>query len=214
MAAVSFFRRSGIVEQIHPDMSTRRWRSRLTFFRQWLKNPRGMASIVPSSRQLANLMVAATPVSASHIVELGAGTGAITEALLRRGAPSQQVLAIEMNPVLHQVLSRRFPELHLANGDARDLAALVAGNDTFACGKVDAVLSSLGLLTMPKNVQRDIVLAAFDVLHPAGVFVQYTYGLVSPLGKEMRTRLGLRCVSAGLAWRNLPPARVFVYTRD
>jgi phosphatidylethanolamine/phosphatidyl-N-methylethanolamine N-methyltransferase len=190
------------------------WMQSLTFFRQWLKNPRSMASIFPSGRQLGRLMVAALPASSRHVVELGAGTGAITDALIKHGIPPQQLLAVEMNPVLHDVLAKRFPQLHLAHGDARHLADLVAQSGIFVRNKVDAVFSSLGMLSMPKELQRDIVAAAFDVLHAGGVFIQYTYGLASPLDDEVRVKLGLRCASAGLAWRNLPPARVFVYTRD
>lgn len=186
---------------------------RLTFFRQWLKNPRGMASIAPSSRQLAELMASALPARASRIIELGAGTGAITEALIRHGASQRTLLAVEMNPVLHRLLARRFPQMHLAHGDARHLAKLVDDSGAFACGEADAVLSSLGLLAMPEDLQHDILSAALAVMRAGGVFVQYTYGLKSPLNEKVRQRLGLRCASAGLAWRNLPPARVFVYTK-
>jgi phosphatidylethanolamine/phosphatidyl-N-methylethanolamine N-methyltransferase len=194
------------------DMPLRaRW---LTFFRQWLKNPRSMASVAPSGRQLGELMVGALPMGADRIVELGAGTGAITNALVRHGIPPQKLLAVEMNQVLHELLARRFPQLHLVHGDARHLKDMVARSGVFACGEVDAVLSSLGLLAMPDELQHDMLAAAFDVLRAGGVFIQYTYGLTSPLNDGVRRKLGLRCVSAGLAWRNLPPARVFIYTRD
>lgn len=194
------------------DMPLRlRW---LTFFRQWLKNPRRMASVAPSGRQLGELMVGALPVGADRIVELGAGTGAITNALIMHGVSPQKLLAVEMNQVLHELLARRFPQLRLIHGDARHLKDLVARSDAFADGEVDAVLSSLGLLAMPSELQHDILAAAFDVLRAGGVFIQYTYGLTSPLDEDVRRKLGLHCVSAGLAWRNLPPARVFVYTRD
>ncbi|MFK2878777.1 class I SAM-dependent methyltransferase [Rhodanobacter hydrolyticus] len=185
----------------------------LTFFRQWLKHPRSMASVAPSGRQLGRLMATALPRGAHHIVELGAGTGAITQALVRHGVLPQQLLAVEMNPVLHDVLARRFPRMHLAHGDACHLPELVAKSGAFACGEVDGVLSSLGLLSMPKKLQRDILTAAFAVLRPGGVFVQYTYGLRSPLDEDVCRQMDLRCMSAGFAWCNLPPARVFVYGR-
>jgi phosphatidylethanolamine/phosphatidyl-N-methylethanolamine N-methyltransferase len=190
------------------------WMRSLTFFQQWLKSPRSMASAFPSGRQLGRLMVAALPPGSRYIVELGAGTGAITEALIRHGIPPQQLLAVEMNPVLHDLLAKRFPQLHLAHGDARHLAELISRSRAFTQAKVDAVFSSLGMLAMPKTLQHDIVAAAFDVLCVGGVFIQYTYGLTSPLDDRVREQLGLRCISAGLAWRNLPPARVFVYMRD
>lgn len=187
-----------------------RW---LTFLWQWLKSPRSMASVAPSGRQLGKLMVGALPEGASRVVELGAGTGAITYALVRHGISPARLLAVEMNSVLHEVLARRFPQLHPAHGDARHLCKLVTESGAFVCGEVDAVLSSLGLLSMPKELQRDIVTAAFDVLHENGVFIQYTYGRSSPLDDDVCRQLGLRSTSAGLAWRNLPPARVYVYRK-
>jgi phosphatidylethanolamine/phosphatidyl-N-methylethanolamine N-methyltransferase len=187
-----------------------RW---LTFLWQWLKSPRSMASVAPSGRQLGQLMADALPAGFHRIVELGAGTGAITDALVRHGISPTSLLAVEMNPILHEVLARRFPQLHLAHGDARHLRELVIESGAFVCGEVDAVLSSLGLLSMPKELQRDILAAAFDVLRADGVFIQYTYGRSSPLDEDVCRQLGLRSTQAGLAWRNLPPARVYVYRK-
>lgn len=185
----------------------------LTFLGQWLKHPRRMASVVPSGRQLAQLMVAALPHECREVIELGAGTGAITDALLRHGISPQALLAVEMNPVLHQLLQRRFPQAHIACGDACHLKLLAESSGVFSPGGVDVVCSSLGLLTMPTHLQHDIMAAAFSMLRPTGVFVQYTYGPHHPLDDEVRERLGLHCRRFGLAWRNLPPARVYVYSR-
>lgn len=186
----------------------------LTFLGQWLRHPRHMASVVPSGRQLAQLMVAALPRDCHQVIELGAGTGAITDALLRHGISPQALLAVEMNPVLHRLLQRRFPHAHVACGDACQLKSLAESCDAFGLDGVDVVCSSLGLLTMPKNMQHDIMTAAFSMLRPAGVFVQYTYGPHHPLDDEVRERMGLSCRRFGLAWRNLPPARVYVYSRQ
>jgi phospholipid N-methyltransferase len=67
---------------------------------------------------------------------------------------------------------------------------------------------------MPPALQHDIVSAAFAVLRPGGVFVQYTYGWRSPLDKQVQQQLGLRCTRVGMVWRNLPPAQVYTYVRD
>jgi len=187
---------------------------RLTFFRQWLRNPRSMASVAPSGQQLGGLMIAALPAGVRNIVELGAGTGAITEALVRSGFPPEQIFAVEMNLVLHEFLAYRFPTLHLVHADARHLAKLITSSETFACGEIDAVLSSLGLLSMPRELQYDILAAAFAVLGENGIFVQYTYGLAGPLDKQVQRQLKLSCTPIGWAWRNFPPARIFVYRKS
>lgn len=185
----------------------------LAFFQQWLKHPLSMASIAPSGQQLGELMVAAMPVGSFRVIELGAGTGAITAALLRHGITPKALLAIEMNPVLYRMFQKRFPEIPVICGDARHLEAMIASSENFADNQVDVVCSSLGFLTMPKDLQLEIMSAAFKALGDVGVFIQYTYGLANPLSDEVREGLGLHCRTAGLAWRNLPPARVYVYSR-
>lgn len=202
------------MNEITPEIPfAQRWKW-LAFFQQWLKHPLSMASITPSGRQLAQLMIAAMPESACHVVELGAGTGAITDALLQHGIAQQALLAVEMNPVLYRLLQKRFPATPIVCGDARHLESMVKSSEAFTDNKVDVVCSSLGLLTMPKDLQLDIIDAAFKVLRDDGVFIQYTYGPGNPLADEVRERLGLNCRTAGLAWRNLPPARVYVYCRN
>ncbi len=187
-----------------------RW---MTFIQQWWKNPLAMSSVAPSGRQLASLMVDALPAGARRVVELGAGTGAITRALVDRPAGADHLLVVEMNPVLHEILLQEFPCVRVACGDARQLDELLLQHGAFEPGHGDAVVSSLGLLPMPVSVQRTIMAAAFEAMHPEGVFVQYTYGLAPPVAPEVAEDLGLRCERLGTAWLNLPPARVFVYRR-
>lgn len=188
--------------------------SRRTFFRQWLRHPLSMSSITPSGRQLSAMMAAAVPADVQRVIELGAGTGVITHALIKHGVKPEQLLVVEMNEVLHDLLRHTFPRAHVVWGDARSLQPLIAGAGTFGDQPVGAVVSSLGLLTMPVDVQHDILAAAFSVLRPGGVFVQYTYGPASPVAAEVCTGLGLHWRRHGLAWRNLPPAQVYIYSHD
>ena len=183
------------------------------FFRQWLKHPILMASVVPSGQQLARLMVDAIPCGAMRVVELGAGTGAITHALLHGGVDAKNLLVVELNTELHAMLKRRFPRAHVVCGDARHVSQLVTLTRGMASGSVGAVVSSLGMLAIPPSTQRDILTGVLAVLAPSGVLVQYTYGLSSPIDEGVARELGLVVHSAGWAWRNLPPARVFVYSR-
>ncbi|HZX69518.1 MAG TPA: phospholipid methyltransferase [Rhodanobacter sp.] len=148
------------------------------------------------------------------MIELGAGTGVITRALIKHGIRPERLLVVEMNDVLHGVLREAFPRAHVVCGDARALRTLTHRAGAFGTHPVGAVVSSLGLLAMPASVQHDILAAAFEVLGPAGVFVQYTYGPSGPVAPEVCAALGLRARSQGWAWRNLPPARVYVYSRE
>jgi phospholipid N-methyltransferase len=184
-----------------------------TFFRQWLKNPRAMASLSPSSRHLAREMVAQLPRDARRVIELGAGTGVFTRAMLERGIAPQDLLLVELNPELCQYLGRHFPGSHVVHGDARDLAGIVANAGFADANGVDAVVSGLGFLAMPRALQKSILEAVFSVLGPDRPLIQFTYGPVSPLPRALLGELGLKVRRAGIAWINVPPAAVYVYTR-
>jgi phospholipid N-methyltransferase len=184
-----------------------------TFFRQWLRNPRAMAALSPSSRQLAKLMIDQLPDGARHIVELGGGTGVITQALLEHGIEPARLLVVELNEELHQLLRQRFPEVRVVCGDAQELKSIVV-DGSFADGdSVDAVVSGLGMLSMSRTTQRAILSGVFAVLGERGRFIQFTYGPASPLSRELLSELGLQGQRVGVAWLNVPPATVYVYTR-
>lgn len=185
-----------------------------TFFRQWLRNPRAMAALSPSSRQLAKLMIEQLPAGARHIVELGGGTGVFTQALLEHGIVPAELLVVELNEELHQLLMRRFPAVNVVCGDAQELAAIVRDSGfTDGASGVDAVVSGLGMLSIPRATQRAIVTGVFDVLRDGGCFIQFTYGPASPVSRELLNELGLKVKRAGVAWLNVPPATVYVYRR-
>lgn len=185
-----------------------------TFLGQWLRDPVRTASVTPSGRQLAHLMVAALPPGARRIIEIGAGTGVFTRALLEAGIPRENLLVVEINPRLAEFLHRRFAGVRVVCADARQLESLLVSPDPAAgAGGVDAVVSGLGLLSMRAEARCAIVRAAFAVLAPGGRFVQFTYGPKSPVRRGERAALGLAVWRSGFALRNLPPATVYVYRR-
>ncbi len=186
-----------------------KWR----FFRQWLRHPRATAAVSPSGPQLVRAMIAEVPLPAQRVIELGVGTGVMTHAILARGIAPENLLAIELNPELYRYLCETFPKVKVLCADARQLKA-----ESQACGyadggPADAVVSSLGLLSMPRDLQRDILKASFDCLQPDGCFIQFTYGPVCPVSREVLDELGLFALRGGTVLRNVPPATVFVLRR-
>jgi phosphatidylethanolamine/phosphatidyl-N-methylethanolamine N-methyltransferase len=184
-----------------------------TFFRQWLKNPMRVASITPSGQQLARMMMAELPPNARRVIELGGGTGVFTSALLKHGIAADGLMVLELNDELYVHLQRRFPDARVVQGDARELVRIAAINGYAERGLADAVVSGLGMLSMPKQLQLDIMTAALACLQPQGRFVQFTYGPANPIAQEVLEVLDLDTRRSTTAWRNLPPATVYVYTR-
>ena len=182
-----------------------------TFFWQWLKNPLRTAAVAPSSAELAAAMVAELPDGVRRVIELGGGTGAITVALLDAGIHADDLLVLELNEELHAHLHLSFPKVVVVLGDARSLPALA--KDYLAAGPADAIVSGLGLLSMPPPLQRDILEAAFECLRPGGVLVQFTYGPAAPVADVVAREMGLTVRRGDFVLRNMPPATVYVYAR-
>jgi phospholipid N-methyltransferase len=158
-------------------------------------------------------MAMALPAHARRVVELGAGTGAITRELLRYGVRPECLLVVELNPELHDHLHRSFPASTVVCGDARQLPDLLAGTKTFADGYADAVVSSLGFLSMPPSLVEQILVATFACLPPLGVLVQFTYGPKCPVSANTLKRLNLKAKRVDFTLMNLPPASVYVFRR-
>lgn len=187
--------------------------TRWAFFRQWLKNPLAVAAVSPSSPQLARQMIAALPPGSARLIELGGGTGAITAELLRHGIAPSELMVLELNEAMHQTLRQRFPDIRLQLANASEVHRIASASGFLDGGPADAVVSGLGLLSMPRPLQREIVAEAFACLRPDGRFVQFTYGPASPVAREVLDELDLRGRRASFTWWNVPPATVYVYER-
>lgn len=185
-----------------------------TFFREWLARPLSTAAFSPSSRYLNWQMVCAIPRGTRRVIELGAGTGALTRTLIEHGIAAEDLLAIELSPRLHRFLSQRFPGLTVVRGDARDLRGMPEAVAFAANRSVQAVVSGLGFLSMGREAQYSILSGAFALMPENGVFVQYTYGPTPPVAAEVIRQLGLRAQRRGFTLWNLPPASVYVFTRE
>lgn len=185
-----------------------------TFFRQWLKNPRATAALSPSGRQLARQMVAQLPSGAQRVIELGGGTGVFTRAMLDHGIAPQELLVLELNGELAQFLRGRFGSVRVINGDACDLHAIAEAAGFLEGNGVDAVISGLGFLAMPRSLQQKILQAVFSVLPAERPLIQFTYGPSSPLPRDLLESMDIGVRRASVAWLNVPPATVYVYRRS
>ena len=181
------------------------------FLKTLFESPRLTGAVTPSGRRLAQAMARAIgPASDGLIIELGPGTGPVTKALLESGVAPADLLLVEYDDAFCGLLAERFGGVRVVQGDAYALKQTLAGH---LQRPVRAVLSSLPLL----NQKRDVRLALFDdcfsLMRLDGVFVQFTYGLTSPIpAGEWTSRISAR--ASAPIWRNLPPARVWTYRID
>lgn len=176
----------------------------LLFLRVWARSPLATAAQAPSGAALASEMAAAVePQRPGLILELGAGTGAFTRALLARGVAEERLVLVEPEPRFAALLRGRYPRARIIQTDARRVPALLAKEGE----RLAATISGLPLLQWPAPERLRLVLRCLH-LSGGGGFVQFTYMPGSPVPFAGR---GLRARVTRTIWRNLWPARVWTY---
>ena len=184
-------------------------RERRLFFKRWLRHPGQLGTLAPISLRLAQraAMCIQNP-DTLKIVEIGAGSGRLTRALLKHGVAPSCLKVVELDPELVSFTRQTLPHLDVIQGDARNLGALLP-NDWI--GNVDLVFSTIPFMCLEENTRDDIVNAALDVLHPTGSLLHLTYHPKSPL--HYWSKEDLEQTKLLSLWANLPPAFVWRYTR-
>ena len=195
------------------------------FLEEALANYPSVASVAPSSRHLARAM--AEPLrhmKAGVVVELGAGTGVITRALLDLLPEDATLIAFEINKKFYRYLRKNFhdPRLLLINASAETLGSHLA---KLGHKRVDAVVSSLSFSLMTEKQRHAILRSLLACIDDKSVFLQYHYlpaRLVNALpqrGKNGRLNVPrllhqhFCSVESRIVWRNLPPAFVYACER-
>lgn len=146
------------------------------------------------------------PVEDGLVVELGAGTGVVTEALLARGVPLDRFVAVERSTALAELLRVRFPELRVICGDAANLRRLLRGHRPKGGRGPVQIVSSLPLRSIPAPKVREILGEIAALLEHGGRWIQYTYALSPRQPPD-----GFARRESVVVWKNVPPARVDVF---
>ena len=180
------------------------------FLQEWFANPQRTGSLAPSSPQLAAAMAHWLPSNPeSYVLELGPGTGAVTEMLIKRGLREDRLVAIERNPKMARLLREKFPRAQIINGDAWHLDHLLRSRRE-PIESVGAVISSLPLLNFPHAEAEALTQKIRAVLEPHGNWVQYSYHLGK---KQVRGASSFQLRASKIVWLNFPPARVSVFQK-
>lgn len=182
----------------------------LAFFRTVVTHPRRTGALMPSGRPLARLITREIDAATAPVIELGAGTGAFTRAILDRGVPPEELTAVEADHRLAGLLRQRLPDIDV---DARDVMVVLRELDAVGA-RFGAVVSGLPLLNLPVARRESLFQAIRAVLRPDGALYQFTYGTRPPVGTAQAHRLGFAVKRVGTVLLNLPPATVYRYRPD
>ena len=183
-------------------------RDETRFIRNWLEKPLVTGAIAPSSPALSRMMARyVDPGVDGPVIELGPGTGPVTEALIEHGVPENRLVLVEFSADFAAMLRQRFPAATVVQGDAYAMAETLSGIMT---SKAAATVSSLPLLNKPPKERALLVEQAFSMMLPASPFIQFTYGTVSPVPYK---KAPIKAEKSPRVWKNLPPAQVWIYRR-
>ena len=178
------------------------------FLRSWIEKPLHMGAVMPSGDcSRAPWRNMSIPTRTAPVIELGPGTGAITNALIEHGVDQKRLVLVEYNPGFCALLRERYPHAKVVQGDAYKLR-----NSLWEVlkGPASAVVSGLPLVTKPMLTRLRLIRDAFVALSPGAPFVQFTYSVVPPIPKSLP---GVSTEASERIWMNLPPARVWVYRK-
>lgn len=207
----------------------RRLTDHLAFFRQFRQRFETTGAIAPSSGFLARAMTrflsARDPAQPVRVLEIGPGTGPVTDQIVRILKPGDQFDLVELNESFVALLRQRF--------ETDDAWKKVAGFSRvhqlpiqqFDAGdRYDFVISGLPLNNFPADLVESIADTYFRLLKPGGVLSYFEYMYVRPVRKRV-TRgaekdrivriddiLRAHCDRCRIArdsiWINVPPAWV------
>jgi phospholipid N-methyltransferase len=183
--------------------------SRARFLWNFVRSPRQVGSVTPSSRWLCRRLLAAADLSrCGCIVEFGPGTACLTRMILEALPPTARLVAFEVNEEFVRMLGRQLPHprLVLVNDSAEHVEQYIRARG-FA--GADYIFSGLPFTTIPSPVRERILRAAHSALKPGGKFIAYQYSLY--LRRTLRGIFG--DVRIGFEARNIPPAFCFVCTK-
>jgi phosphatidylethanolamine/phosphatidyl-N-methylethanolamine N-methyltransferase len=178
------------------------------FLRSWMEKPLHVGAVMPSGRVLARTMAQYVDVhSGGPVIELGPGTGAITNALIAHGIEQKRLVLVEYNPGFCALLRDRYPQATVVQGDAY---ALRDSLWNVLDAPASAVVSGLPLVTKPMLTRLKLIRDAFVAMAPGSPFVQFTYSVAPPIPRSLP---GVSTEASERIWMNLPPARVWVYRK-
>ncbi|HLD95485.1 MAG TPA: rRNA adenine N-6-methyltransferase family protein [Alphaproteobacteria bacterium] len=181
----------------------------LLFMKQLVKSPKSLGSVMPSSPFLGDFIAGHIHLKEDEkVLELGPGTGRLTQAMLRANIKPEQIIVVELDLAMCSFLKDHLPGVTVIHGDATSLTTLLSKEEA---QKIKVIVSGIPMITIPKDVQDKIVEESFDILkNVQGYFLQFTYGLTSSIPPK---KFGLLAKKLGVVFMNFPPATVWKYEK-
>jgi phosphatidylethanolamine/phosphatidyl-N-methylethanolamine N-methyltransferase len=194
-----------------PSSASKHKQRRHHFIAGWLRRPLKTGAVLPSSRTLAKEMAKQINLHRpGAVIELGAGTGVVTHALLKTGLAPERLLVLERDEKFYEILLTSFHGPVIVCGDAAKLEDILKKHHI---RQVSAIVSSLPLITLPKTTRAAIVEQMAALIRQGATLVQFTFGISSPISNAEQLKYGISGKRMKVVMVNVPPAHVWVYEK-
>jgi phosphatidylethanolamine/phosphatidyl-N-methylethanolamine N-methyltransferase len=187
----------------------RKFDEEIRFFKGWQRDKKGVGALLPTSSVTARRMASVIDTSSGlPVLELGAGTGVITKAILERGVKPSDLVSVEYASHFYDLLRKRFTDVDVRNGDVFELDAVLADR----CGQMfDSVISAVPMLSFPLERRIALMKDLLARVPPGRPVIQITHGPMSPL-PAMPDVYSISHFD--FVVRNIPPAQLWLYRRN
>ena len=171
------------------------------FLRGLCHDPKAVSAPTPSSRSLSQSIAAEVEISRPGlVVELGPGTGVVTQALIDRGVSRDRLVTIECEQSFVQTMRLKFPRVTVHHGNALEFEKFIPSEASIA-----TVVSGIPLLNVPTALRKSLLSRALAIGNNRR-FIQLSYSWLPPVLAGNRIAITRKTV-----WRNFPPAQVWTY---
>ncbi|MFE0301234.1 class I SAM-dependent methyltransferase (plasmid) [Priestia megaterium] len=177
------------------------------FIQEYIRHPRTVGAVMPSSKQLAKEMVKPIPFEkVTCIVEYGPGTGVFTDEIIQHKRPDTIFLAIEANETFYQMLKEKYAHVenvYIIHGSAENIKQYL---NKYGIVKVDCIVSGLPFTSLPSSISSFILQETAHVLGKEGKFITFQYSKV----KRSFFSSFFDNIDFERVYWNVPPAYVFI----
>jgi phospholipid N-methyltransferase len=178
----------------------------MLFARNFLRHPKMLGSMIPSSRFLVNRVLREIDwTRAKVIVEFGPGVGVFTTEILRRMQPDATLIVFETNGEFVEFLRRSIKDrrLHIIHGSAEEVRVKLG---QLGYASADYIISGIPYTTMPPTVRDTILRESRELLGSTGIFLVYQFSRASlPFVQDVFSHVRL-----GFEPLNILPATTYV----
>jgi len=176
------------------------------WLKNWLKYPLVLGAVLPTQKFASDLMASDVNSELGTVVELGAGTGQITQSILNKGIKEEDLILVEINKEFSKILKEKFPKAQIYSEDV--ISFLEKFQKRFN-RKIDLIISGIPLVSLNKKTRDKLCEISVGNLSESGNFFQITYFIRCSFSKEVIKKYNLSKKLNGFTPYNVPPAFIW-----